>query len=202
MSILVGASNRLKAAAMGVLLILGAEVLTACVPIMVGAATVTAINVATDRRTLGRNLDDNTLELALRREVLLDPELKGNNISVTAINGIVLLTGEVASDAQRRRVTEVAKSNVKTLSVVNELQLAGTTSITSRANDTLITSKVKANLLRSRAVQANAVKVVTEAGKVYLLGLVTRAEADAAVQEAQRVSGVTHIVKVFEYIKE
>ena len=72
----------------------------------------------------------NTLELALRKEVLLDPELKGNNISVTAINGIVLFTGEVASDAQRRRVTEIAKQNVKTLSVVNELQLAGTTSIT------------------------------------------------------------------------
>jgi len=198
----VGASSRLKAAALSILVILGAEALTACVPIMVGAATVTAINVATDRRTLGRNLDDNTLELALRKEVLLDPELKGNNISVTAINGIVLLTGEVASDDQRRRVTDIAKSNVKTLSVVNELQLAGTTSITSRANDTLITSKVKANLLRSRAVQANAIKVVTEAGKVYLLGLVTRAEADAAVQEAQRVSGITHIVKVFEYIKE
>lgn len=202
MRISVGQINRLKAATLGVFLIIGAEVLTGCVPIMVGAATVTAINVATDRRTLGRNLDDNTLELALRKEVLLDPELKGNNISVTSINGIVLFTGEVASDAQRHRVTEIAKQNVKTLSVVNELQLAGTTSITSRANDTLITSKVKANLLRSRAVQANAVKVVTEAGKVYLLGLVTRAEGDAAVQEAQRVGGVTHIVKVFEYIKE
>ena len=175
--------------------------LTACIPILVATATVTAINVATDRRTLGRNLDDNTLEVTLRKDILLDSKLKGSHISVTAVNGIVLLTGEVSTDEQRRHAARIAGQRTRTLTVVNELQLAGKTSITSRANDTLITSKVKAKLIRSRAVQANAVKVVTEAGKVYLLGLVTRAEGDAAVAVAQSVGGVTHIVKVFEYIK-
>jgi len=85
--------------------------------------------------------------------------------------------------------------------VVNELQLAGATGLGSRANDTLITSKVKAKLIQSKAVKANSVKVVTEGGRVYLLGLVTRSEGDSAVAATQTVAGVTHIVKVFEYIK-
>jgi osmotically-inducible protein OsmY len=191
----------MKAASLSLLLVFTVPLLSACVPVLIGAATVTTISVATDRRTVGRNLDDNTLELALRKDFLLDDKLDGSNVSVTAINGIVLLTGEVATDAQRRHAENIAKSHVQTLSVVNELQLAGSTSITSRTNDTLITSKVKAKLLAADDVQANAVKVVTEGGKVYLLGLVTRSEAEAAVRETREVGGVTHIVKVFEYIK-
>lgn len=177
------------------------QALTGCIPVLVATATVTAINVATDRRTLGRNLDDNTLEISLRKDMLLDNKLKDTNISITSINGIVLLTGEVSNEDQRRHATRIASQRILTLTVVNELQLAGKTSITSRVNDTFLTGKVKAKLLRSKAVPANAVKVVTESGRVYLLGLVTRAEGDAAVAAAQSVSGVTHIVKVFEYIK-
>ena len=192
--------NRIRAASLGLFILFTTQMLAACVPVLIGAATVTTINVATDRRTVGRNLDDNTLELDLRKEFLLDDSLKGTNVSVTAINGIVLLTGEVSTDAQRRHAEEIANSRIQTLSVVNELQLAGRTSITSRTNDTLITSQVKTKLLTSDEVPANAVKVVTEGGKVYLLGLVTRAEADAAVRAAQEVGGVTHIVKVFEYL--
>lgn len=199
---LVGQGARIKSASLAILMLFAAEFLTACVPVMVGATLVTGVSVATDRRTLGRNYDDNTLELSLRWEMRSDDALKGNNVSVTAINGIVLLTGEVASDELRRRAEDIASSNGKTLKVVNELQLSGATSLTSRTNDTLITSKVKTNLIRAEAVPANAVKVVTESGKVYLLGLVTRAEAEAAVEAANKVTGVTHIVKVFEYIKD
>lgn len=199
---LVGQGARIKSASLAILMLFAAEFLTACVPVMVGATLVTGVSVATDRRTLGRNYDDNTLELSLRWEMRSDDALKGNNVSVTAINGIVLLTGEVANDELRRRAEDIANSNGKTLKVVNELQLSGATSLTSRTNDTLITSKVKTNLIRAEAVPANAVKVVTESGKVYLLGLVTRAEAEAAVEAANKVTGVTHIVKVFEYIKE
>lgn len=192
--------NRIRAASLGLLILFTTPMFSACVPVLIGAATITTINVVTDRRTVGRNMDDNTLELDLRKEFVLDDELNGTNVSVTAINGIVLLTGEVATDSQRRHAEEVAKGRIQTLSVVNELQLAGKTSITSRTNDTLITSQVKTRLVTSKEVPANAVKVVTEGGKVYLLGLVTRAEADAAVRAAQEVGGVTHIVKVFEYL--
>jgi osmotically-inducible protein OsmY len=172
---------------------------------MVAGATVTAVNVATDRRTLGRNIDDNSLELNLRKDYLLDKQLQGTNISVTVINGIVLLTGEVATDTQRRYAEQIATErgeSMGTVEVVNELALAGTTSATSRANDTIITSKVKAKLLHARDIPANAIKVVTEAGKVYLLGMVTAAEADAAVAVTRTVGGITHIVKVFSIIKE
>ncbi len=201
MKVLANQGARIKGIIMSLLILSGTNSLTACVPVLVVGATVTAINVATDRRTLGRNLDDNSLELDLRKDFLLDDKLKGTNVSVTAINGIVLLTGEVSTDAQRAHAESLAKQRTRTLTVVNELQLAGKTSVTSRANDSLITGKVKAKLLQSDDVEANVVKVVTEAGKVYLLGLVTRDEADAAVAAAQSVGGVTHIVKVFEYIE-
>jgi osmotically-inducible protein OsmY len=190
-----------KPLTVGILMLLGAALLTACIPVLVATATVTAIDVATDRRTIGRNLDDNTLELTLRKEILLDDSLGGTHISVTAVNGIVLLTGEVSTDSQRRRVTKMAQRQTSTLTVVNEIQLSGSTSITSRANDTAITGKVKSSLLLAKDVPSSAVKVVTEGGKVYLLGLVTRAEGDAAVAATQSVSGITQIIKVFEFIK-
>ena len=196
-----GLKPRVRAVAMSLMILFGVELLVACVPILVATVTVTAVSVATDRRTLGRNLDDNTLEVDLRSEFLLDDKLDATHLSVTAINGIVLLTGEVSNDSQRQYAEKLAKTNSRTLTVVNEIQLAGTTSLTSRTNDSLITTKVKATLVNAPGVKANTVKVVTEAGKVYLLGLVTRSEADAAVAATQTVGGVTHIVKVFEYIK-
>lgn len=195
------ASRKARLLGMSIAALFFVEILTACVPVLVATATVTAVNVVTDRRTLGRNIDDNTLELDLRKDYRLSEQLKGTNISVTANNGIVLLTGEVSSDQQRQLAGKMAKSRTRTVAVVNELQLAGATGLGSRANDTLITSKVKAKLIQSKAVKANSVKVVTEGGRVYLLGLVTRSEGDSAVAAAQTVGGVTHIVKVFEYIK-
>jgi len=189
-----GLKPGVRAVAMSLMILSGAELLVACVPVLVVAATVTTVSVATDRRTLGRNIDDNTLEVDLRSEFLLDDKLDATHLSVTAING-------VSNDSQRQYAEKLAEANSRTLTVVNEVQLAGTTSLTSRTNDSLITTKVKAKLVNAPGVKANTVKVVTEAGKVYLLGLVTRSEADAAVAAAQTVGGVTHIVKVFEYIK-
>ena len=176
--------------------------LSACIPIAIGTATVTAIDVALDRRTVGRNLDDNALELKLKKDILLDPML-GNavHVNVTSVNGIVLLTGEVNNEEQRRRASLLARNHAETRNVVNELALSGKTSLTSRANDGVITAKVKTNLLTDKNIPATSINVTTERGKVYLLGLVTRSEGDAAVAAAKRVRGVTHIVKVFEYVE-
>lgn len=178
--------------------------LTACVPLVLTTATVTAINVSKDRRTAGVYFDDNVLEVRLRNAISKQPDIDHANISVTAMNNLVLLTGEVNTEEQRMRVSTVAK-NIKSpggqeINVVNELELAGRTNITSRINDTWITTKVKAKLLRIKGM-SHAVKVVTEHGKVYLLGLVTRKEADLAVAAAGKVRGVTHIIKVFQYVK-
>ena len=117
------------------------------------------------------------------------------------INGIVLLTGEVHTDEQRQYAEALAREYEQTRNVVNELDLAGRSNLNSRANDTWITGKVKSSLLKADDVPSSNIKVVTERGKVYLMGLVTQAEAQAAVALAQSVVGVTHIVKVFEYIK-
>lgn len=175
--------------------------LSACVPLL-AVATVTAVDVSLDRRTPGRFLDDNALELKLRDMFVADETLGSDvNISVTAVNGVVLLTGEVNSDAQRQRAGKLAEASPETRKVVNELQLAGKTNISSRINDSWITTKIKAKLVKVENLSASLVKVVTEQGKVYLLGLVTRAEADAAVEAISTVKGVTHIVKVFEYIE-
>ena len=184
------------------LLLLGA--LSAClpVPLILTAATVTVVDVDLDRRTPGRYLDDNTLEVKLRGAIGNDEALgKDINVSVTVINGIVLLTGEVSTDVQRRKAGELAQGYEETRKVVNELTLAGETNITSRFNDSWLTTKVKLKLRMSPDVSASVVKVVTEHGKVYLLGLVTEAEAEAAVEVIRMVKGVTHIVKVFEYIE-
>ena len=177
--------------------------LSACVPLVITAATVTAVDVNLDRRTAGKYLDDNALELKLRSGINNDPALgRDINVSVTAFNGSVLLTGEVNSEAQRMRAVELAESYRETgevAKVVDGLTLAGKTNLFSRLNDSWITSKVKARLFKSEGLPASAVKVVTEHGKVYLLGKVTRAEAETAVESIRDINGITHIVKVFEY---
>ncbi len=186
----------------GLLVLATVQSITACAPLFVGAVIVTSIDLHGERRTLGRNIDDNLLELKLRGNYQSDENLGSPvNISVTAINGIVLLTGEVHTDDQRQYAESLANGYEQTRKVVNELDLAGRSNLNSRANDTWITSKVKTSLLRADNVPSSNIKVVTERGKVYLMGLVTQDEAQAAVEAARSVAGVIHIVKVFEYIK-
>ena len=185
----------------GLIIILTVQSITACAPLLLGTAVITTIDLSTERRSVGRNIDDNVLELKLRRDYWTDESLGSVNISVTAMNGIVLLTGEVHSDEQRQYAESLARSYDQTREVVNELDLSGRSNINSRANDSYITAKVKARLLRDNDLPLTNIKVVTERGNVYLLGLVTEAEALAAVELTQSVVGVTHIVKVFEYIK-
>jgi len=193
--------NKLNRTIIVVLVLIIAQLLSTCVPILVGTATVTAIDVALDRRTVGRNIDDNALEFKIRKDILLDRTLgRGVNISVTSINGIVLLTGEVMKDKQRQQAESIARSYQETRQLVNEIALSGTTNINSRANDAWITSKVKAKLLRGVGIRASNIKVVTERSSVYLLGIVTHVEGDTAVDIAKSVRGVTHIYKVFEYM--
>ena len=190
-----------KSVLFGLLFLLTAQSLTACLPLMLGTATITSINLHLDRRTIGRNIDDNTLELKLRRDFRADDQLgKVVNLSITTINGIVLLTGEVPTDDQRQHAQKIAESYTETRKVVNEIELAGKTTLHSRVNDSYLTSKVKLKLLNAENVPSANIKVITERGRVYLLGLVTADEAEAAVKIAQSVQGVAHIVKVFEYI--
>lgn len=194
-------SPALKTLASTLALLAALQGLAGCVPLVLTAATVTAVEVSLDRRTPGKYLDDNLLEVRLRGALGQDQSLGSEvNISVTSFNGIVLLTGEVNTDEQRQRAGEIVQRDSEIRKLVNELELAGRTNVVGRINDSWLTSKVKARLFNTENL-ASKIKVVTEHGRVYLLGLVTRAEADAAVEAVRSVRGVTHIVKVFEYIE-
>ena len=122
------------------------------------------------------------------------------HVNVTAFNRVVLLTGEISDEAGRSALDQIAAGVPNVRGVTNEVQVAGASSLTSRGNDAVVTSKVKARFVDDNGFSANHVKVVTEAGTVFLMGLVTREEADQATEIARTTSGVRKVVRVFEYI--
>jgi osmotically-inducible protein OsmY len=181
--------------------LLGSMALSACAPLLVGGAVVGTTLMVTDRRSSGAQVEDQGIELkALTR--IREAVGERGHISVTSYNRLVLLTGEVQSEddktAVERAITRI--ENVK--STVNELLVGGSSSLTSRSSDTIITSKVKASFLDAGDMPGTAVKVVTERGIVYLLGRVTERESNRAAEVARGVGGVTKVVKVFEPITE
>jgi osmotically-inducible protein OsmY len=173
--------------------------LSGCSTAVVGG-TAGGAAVAIDRRTAGVFVSDQEIELrAINRLRDAFPQ-KTDNISATSFNRQVLLTGQVPDEATRARAAEVVRGIPDVRTVFNELTISGVTSLTSDANDISITSKVKARLLRDDRVPGTKVKVVTEASVVYLMGLVTTAEAGAATEIARTTAGVTKVVTLFEYI--
>lgn len=169
-------------------------------PLVIGGAAATGAVVANDRRTAGTMLDDERIELNILSEVARDQQLVDHtHINVTSYNGIVLLTGEAATPILSQRISAIAKRVLKVREVKNELRIGPLSDAPSRNRDTVLTSRVKSRLLSDARVDGTAFKVVSEQGTVYLMGLVTRAEANAAVDVTRRTEGVLRIVKVFEY---
>jgi len=170
-------------------------------PVVVGAAIGSGVLMAADRRTSGAQVEDEGIELkaAGRIQEALGTRVR---VSVTSYNRQVLLTGEVPNEADRQRVQQLVAGMDNVRSVVNELGILNSPTLTERASDTLITGRVKAGLVDSSELSANAVKVVTERGTVYLMGRVTRREADLATEVARTISGVKSVVRIFEYISE
>lgn len=173
-----------------------------CVATAVGIASITSIDIASDRRTVGNFVDDNKVEIKISARIKLDDQLRQgkSHVSVTAINGIVLLTGETPSTYLRNRAVQIASSYPEASKVINQIRVAQSSGLGSRSQDTWITGKVKTAMLSASNLSATNIKVVTEASVVYLMGLVTRVEGSAAAKAATTVSGVTRVVKVFEYI--
>ncbi|HVR93139.1 MAG TPA: BON domain-containing protein [Casimicrobiaceae bacterium] len=173
--------------------------LSGCIPLVLGGVAATAA-IATDRRSTGAQLDDELIEDKSVAQIL--ERFKGNDVhvNVTSYNGNVLLTGEVPSDSVKTEIGEIARRMPKTRSVQNDLLIGAASNLGPRSNDTLITSKVKARFVEANKFQINHVKVVTERGTVYLLGIVRPEEGNAAAEIARTTSGVQRVVKVFEYI--
>lgn len=176
----------------------GGTQLTGCVPVVaVGAGA--GVLMAEDRRTSGTYLMDEEIELKAAGRIR-EGHGKDTHVNVTSYNRRVLLTGEAPSDEVRARVGELVAAVPNVKEVQNELIIGPVSSFGTRSNDTYLTAKVKTRLFDDTRFSAHHVKVVTESGTVFLMGLVKRAEGDAAAEVAAKTKGVSKVVKIFEYL--
>ena len=170
---------------------------TACVPVVVGGAAAGGA-MAADRRTSGIYIEDENIELKALK--LMETNLGEHaHVNVTSYNRNVLLTGEVPTAESKTKAESLVKEITNIRNMTNEITISPKSSIGSRSNDSYLTSKIKTKFVTENKFPANYVKVVTENSVVYLIGIVTQAEADAAAEIARNTSGVTKVVKVFEY---
>lgn len=178
-----------------------AALLTGCAAAVVGGAAATGALMVTNRRSPSTQLSDQTIELraASRASEILD----GNgHINIVSYYRKVLLTGEVPNEEARQRIQAAVAETPDVAAVVNELAVMPASSLTSRSNDTVITGRVKTNLVNAKGVPANSIKVVTERGSTYLMGRVTRQEANLATEAARTTSGVQRVVQVLDFISD
>ena len=175
--------------------------LSACAPLIIGGAVMGGGLVATDRRTSGAQLEDEGIEL---RAVNRIRENLGERVHVNAssYNRQVLLTGEVPTAQDKQLVEQVVSRVENVRSIVNELGIMGSSTLTQRSSDALVTGRVKASLVDAKDLYANAFRVVTERGVTYLMGRVTQREASRATEVTRAVSGVQKVVRIFEVISE
>lgn len=176
-----------------------AWLLQGCLPLVIGAGVGTGVMMAEDRRTSATILEDQTIEIKAGNRI---QERFGEQArtSVTSFNRYVLLTGQVPSEEIKTDVAMLVLEVPNVRNIQNEITVSGATSLMARSNDGLLSTRVKGRLVQNKNVGANHVKVVTENGTVYLMGLVTRAEAEEAAQTAATTGGVERVVKVFEYL--
>jgi osmotically-inducible protein OsmY len=167
------------------------------VPVVVGGAAAGGA-MAADRRTSGIYIEDENIELKALK--LMETNLGEHaHVNVTSYNRNVLLTGEVPTAESKTKAESLVKEITNIRNMTNEIAISPKSSIGSRSNDSYLTSKIKTKFVTENKFPANYVKVVTENSVVYLIGIVTQAEADAAAEIARNTSGVTKVVKVFEY---
>ena len=179
-------------------------VLAGCVPLVpfvIGGAMVGGALVATDRRTSGAQLEDEGIELRSNARIR---ETVGErvHVNVNSYNRQVLLTGEVPTAQDRQQIEQLVGKVENVRSIINELGVLGNSTLPQRSSDSLVTGKVKAGLVDAKDLYANAFKIVTERGTTYIMGRVSKREADRATEIARTVVGVQRLVRVLEIISE
>lgn len=186
----------------GVAAVLASALLAAgcATPVIVGGMAVGGALVATDRRTTGAQVEDQSIEL--KAASAISALRNGAHVNATSYNRTVLLTGEVPSEAERQRVEQTVARIDNVRAVVNELAVMGNSSLGSQSNDAYLSGRVKAALVDQTDPLATSVKVVTERGVVHLMGIVTEREAARATEAARSVSGVQKVVRVFEILSD
>ncbi len=182
---------------LALLAIAALPLLQGCVAVAVGGAATGAV-IADDRRTVGTITEDEGIELKASSRV--GKKFPDAHLNFTSYNRRLLITGEAADAAAKSGIGKIALAVENVREVYNEVQISGNTSMSVRANDSYLTSKVKARFLDAQKFDPIHVKVVTEASTVYLLGLVTRKEADEATEIARTTGGVQRVQRVFEYL--
>ena len=184
-------------------LVLGsAMLLQGCVAAAIGGAAVAgATKVATDPRSMGTQLDDETLESRVNSAIKKDQQIKSEaRISVTAYSGRVLLTGQVPNENLREVASSLAKGVQNVNDVYNEVRVGPKVDFAQISKDSWITSQIKSKMLVDSKVKTSDVKVVTENNEVFLMGNVTQDQGNAAAEIARNVAGVTKVIKVFNYL--
>jgi len=185
-------------------LLIATDLLTGCAPVVIGGAAAGTAVVANSRRSPGSVVDDETIEVKARLALLENKELNSQvHVEITSYNEIVLLTGEAPTPELRTQVEDLVKKIPMVRLIHNEMTIAAPSSYMTRASDSLITAKVKTEILGINNIEGfngTRVTVVTSNGTVYLMGLLTHKEADAVTEKARQVGGVQRVVKLFEYI--
>ncbi|MBW8844076.1 MAG: BON domain-containing protein [Burkholderiales bacterium] len=181
--------------------VLASTLATGCAPLLIGGAMMGGVTVATDRRTSGTQLEDESIEVKAGARIR---EHLGEKVhaSVNSYNRVALITGEANSEEARAALDGIVGGVENVSKVLNEVAVMPASSLSSRSNDLLINSRVKAKLIDARDLLSNAFYVVVERGQVYLMGRVTEREADRATEIARDVSGVRKVVRAFEIISE
>jgi osmotically-inducible protein OsmY len=184
-----------------VLVVATAASVHGCAPAVVVAGGATAVVVVQDRRSVGAQIDDESIAVRASSSISGEPRLKEQtHINVTSFNGIVLLTGEARDGETRDRALAQLRAVPNVRRVVNEVRIAEPSSTGKRSNDTWPTTKVKSKFTGTDGVESRQVKVVTENAAVHLMGPVSREEAERASEAARSVGGVGRVVRVFEYL--
>ena len=182
------------------LVLSSAFLLSSCIPLAIVAGAAVAGTVAYDQRSVQTQMSDSDIALLaqdrLNSVTALD---KHTNISIATFNGVVLLVGQAQTPQLRNEAYKIALGVPNVKHVYNEINIAGSASDLSTSNDSWLTAKVKSALVASSSLNSSSIKIVTEAGTVYLMGNLTHAQAKTAVELARHVGGVREVVKVFQY---
>ena len=195
-------------------LLIATNLLYGCAPVVIGGAAAGTAVVATSRRSTGTFVDDEAIEMKARLALIENKELNSQvHTEITSYDGVVLLTGEAPTAQMRTEVEDIVRNVPELQNLIkqdpsgsrihNEMIVAAPSSFMTRASDSLVTAKVKVEILRITDIEGfngTRVKVVTDNGTVYLMGLLTHKEADAVTEKARQVGGVQRVVKLFEYI--
>ena len=184
------------------LLLLTLLFITSCTTILVETTDDRGISEDPTERTAGARVEDQSIETKVIVNMKSqEPAFRQANFDVISHNGVVLLVGQVASNDLKNKASGIAsKASTKIKRIHNELEVAGKTGLLARSNDSWIATKVRTILLTNNEVPSGQVRVIAENGAIYLMGMIDQTGGDNAARLARNVSGVTKVVKVFEYI--